>query len=102
MKKLVVLVMAAAIGLFACKKDDEKTVPHVDNMPLAVGNYWVYQVFNVDSDDVATPTADFDTCRITGTQTINGKTYFNFENYPLFQNNQNLIHLRDSMGYLVD
>jgi hypothetical protein len=102
MKKLVVLVMALTIWLFACKKDEDKTIPRVDNMPLAVGNYWVYEVFNVDSDDVATSTGQFDTCRIISNQAIDGKIYFNFEHYPIFQNNQDIVQLRDSSGFLVN
>lgn len=102
MKKLVVLATLVAVALFACKKDEEKTIPRVDNMPLAVGNYWVYEVFNVDSDDVATPTGQFDTCRIISNQAIDGKIYFNFQHYPIYQNYPSVVQLRDSSGFLVD
>jgi hypothetical protein len=102
MKNLVVLATTVAIMLFACKKDDEKTVPRVDNMPLAVGNFWVYEVFNVDSDNVATSTGNFDTCRIVSNQAIDGEIYFNFDNYPTYDGSITPMQLRDSSGFLVD
>lgn len=106
MKKLIILSVGIAIAIFACKKDEDnndgdKTIPRVTAMPLAVGNYWVYEVFRVDSDGVATSQNQFDTTRITGTTVVNGHTYFMFDNYPDAYGISTQVNLRDSVGYLI-
>lgn len=81
--------------------NDEPIVPKVTAQPLAVGNYWVYEVFQVDSDGVATSQNQFDTTRITGTTVVNGNTYFMFDNYPDAYGISTEVNLRDSLGYLI-
>lgn len=103
MKKLIAFLIPAALFI-GCTKENktDKTIPRVVSMPLAVGNYWVYEAFNVDSNNVATSTGQYDTCRIVSNEVINGHIYFNFDNYPEVHNLTTPVKLRDSLGYLVD
>lgn len=113
MKKLVVLVMAIAIGLFACKKDDTKNTdstpipePKVSMMPLAVGNYWVYSWCQVDSNGVDKPPYGTDSIYVSGKEVIHGDTFYVIGGSPFFLFKPDITgqdaYIRDSLGYLVD
>ncbi len=61
MKRLIVIVMMAALAFTACKKSDTDVTPVppspepesvLDYMPLAVGNYWIYESFSCDSGEI--------------------------------------------------
>jgi hypothetical protein len=75
MKKLV-FVSIAFLSVFAisCTKDDADPVPVVksDYYQLKVGNYWVYQGMNIDTNGVATPTAMVDSAFIEKDTLIRG------------------------------
>ncbi len=70
---------------------------------LKTGNYWIYQVFEVDSAGNGSPTAEYDSCYISKDTMIRGNTYY-------FLTSQNggaggytcERWLRDSLSYLVD
>lgn len=66
-----------------------------------MGSYYVYDIFKVDSNGLATPYGRPDTIRIVGDSVINGNTYvhlidtwFNLGTWHLF--------FRDSSGHVVD
>lgn len=112
MNKLVVLATLIAIALFACKKDEPQNIdstpipePKVSMMPLAVGNYWVYQECTVDSsNNVISTSAELDSFYISGYEVFDGDTF-----YALMKDNSLIIppysgatYLRDSSGYLIN
>ncbi len=73
MKKLsIALVCISILMTYACKKTKE-TEPEVDPpiasdvsnySQLKVGNYWIYQEFKIDTNNIATPTTVFDSVYI--------------------------------------
>ncbi|MBD78765.1 MAG: hypothetical protein CL840_07585 [Crocinitomicaceae bacterium] len=109
-----VLALSSLIVLsFSCKKDEEITEnpncePELkvqDYMPMAVGNYWVYQQYRIDSNRVEEKMGQVDSMKITRIEKIRGNEYFVFEgtNSPYGNFDGSIIHmLRDSNGYLVN
>lgn len=106
MKQLLILPLACM--LFASCNDDEMDEITMESnqqantfIPLTVGNYWVYQVFKIDSLGNEELLPDHDTISIVGDTMINNEVYytwsdnnFGFESYSL--------NLRDSSGDIVD
>jgi len=93
---------------YSCKKDKkEEPAPTPITYPnysqLKVGNYWIYQLFNVDSLGNSTPTNDYDSCFIEKDTIINGYTYFKMLK-PENGNGPNYYtsFIRDSLHYLVN
>jgi hypothetical protein len=76
------IIVAAAVALASCKKDeDEPAVAPpmpmaVDGfMPLAPGNYWVYERHKVDSNDVILESGGTDSTVVAGDTVLNGHLY---------------------------
>ncbi len=92
--------------LSSCDKSNDsgyQPAPEDDFMALKVGNYWIYQNYDIDSNGVATPTNDWDSAYISKDTVINGQTYFKMIRKPVvFMSGQFPVYLRDSSGYLVD
>lgn len=111
MKRLIVIVMIAALAFSACKKSDTDVTPIpptpepepesvLDYMPLAIGNYWIYETFGCDSGEINCVSKSIDTTIVTKDTLINGNTYFKLEgNYLLFGDPK---FLTDSGDYLID
>ena len=66
---------------------------------LAVGNYWVYQKYSVDSADNVIQTLSVDSFFVTGDSVVNGVTYWKV--YRNVITPFNAILWRDSAGYLI-
>jgi hypothetical protein len=102
MKKQILFSIVVLVILFfsACKVNNEpieKIQPVY--LPLAVGNYWIYQHFSIDSTGKESPLSLFDSVVITKETMIHGQLYFEFGGTP--NNNFLSRFLRDSLGYLV-
>ena len=109
-----------AISVFfltSCSDDEAKTITQeeteVSFYALTVGNTWNYQYFILNSvTDEFEPSALFQEVKITGTEFINGNTYYIFkstssgngDNLPNFlQPGETKINkYRDSLGYLIN
>jgi hypothetical protein len=108
MKNFMVIFLAALLTiLFSCKKDKvidnippETTYP--DFAKLKVGNYWVYQLFDVDTAGIGTPENKFDSCYIEKDTVINCKTYFKFYRKSSSAIQLHNFFVRDSLHYVVD
>lgn len=112
----MLVIMAIAITVVSCKKDEIKVNEtttqnsnsgnggNSDYTPLAIGNYWVYKNYEVDSLGNETEVQYLDSVVITHDTIINGNTYYIFEgtNYPLPQNWHYIKIVRDSGDYLVN
>jgi hypothetical protein len=104
MKKQIFVFFVASVLFFfnACNTGNEpKNNVLPVYLPLAVGNYWIYQTFNLDSLGNETAFNLLDSIVITKDTLINNQLYYAFggiQNYaatfPEF--------LRDSVGYLVN
>jgi len=105
MKKQIVLSVATLLLVFlsSCKtENDPKTEKLVPNyMPLAVGNYWVYQNYTVDSLGNERLINEIDSVIITKDTIVNNIKYYVFGGGG---NRYQLMFprlVRDSLGYLV-
>ncbi|AEV33581.1 hypothetical protein Oweho_2613 [Owenweeksia hongkongensis DSM 17368] len=104
MKKFALAILAANLLFVSCKKD-EKTANQTTNVrasdyfPMAVGNYWIYESYAIDSNGVETNLNQEDSVYVSATTSHNGETYFQLESqYNIcFQG-----HFRDSSGYLIN
>ncbi|MGB0430466.1 MAG: hypothetical protein ACPGLV_08325 [Bacteroidia bacterium] len=97
------------LQLFSCNSDEEvleenneinKPAPLSSSFfPLAVGNYWVYQNYEVDTNGIKTAKGG-DTLKITQMEIIGTDTVFHIydQSRILFPNS---IWVKDSLGYLV-
>lgn len=104
MKKQFILCFVATTLLFcfnSCKTENEpssETSPVY--LPMAVGNYWIYQHFIVDSLGNELSLNQFDSVVIMKDTLINNKLYYEFRSSqydPYFQQ-----FLRDSLGYVIN
>jgi hypothetical protein len=98
---LIILLMVS------CKKDSEmpKEEPIVPSQvtsknyaKLAVGNYWIYQRFKIDTNGLATPLNIFDSCYVSSQTTFGGDTYY--EMYRPNSYGSPYSYLRDSAGWI--
>ena len=102
---LMSLILITLIS--ACKKDTETTPSFSstsgsnDFGQLKVGNYWVYQVYTIDTLGNATPTSDFDSCYISKDTIINGNTYYKMHR-PGVAVIHPITYLRDSSTFIVN
>lgn len=103
MRKIIPLALATACLAVACKNKGTPEPEHYDNYTqLKVGNYWVYQIFDVDSLGQGPPLNEYDSCSISKDTIINGNRYYYLSSeLPLSGNIYN-HWLRDSLQYLVD
>jgi hypothetical protein len=109
MKALSGLLVLSVMLIFSSCKKDEETSPETpapsspvysNYSKMAVGNYWVYQRYSMDTNEVMTPTV-IDSCYVSGDTVINGKTYFVY-NEPSVGGGNHVRYLRDSLHYILD
>jgi hypothetical protein len=68
-----------------------------------VGNYWIYEGFQIDTNGVATATGKFDSAYIEKDTLIRGFTYYKHLEIPYVLGFlQFKSYIRDSSGYLVN
>jgi hypothetical protein len=105
MKKITPMALiAATVCLTTSCKDKHSPTPQYDNYtPLKVGNYWVYQVFDVDDQGYGPPLNEYDSCYISKDTVMNGNTYYYLAISPVssVENTCNKW-FRDSLHYVVD
>ena len=104
MTKFIVPLFIAITCLFACKKEkqkeDEKVYPNYSQ--LKVGNYWIYQRFEIDTFGRETALNQYDSCYIEKDMLINGKTYFKLVSPYVIPPTTESSYLRDSLHYIVN
>ncbi|MBL7944803.1 MAG: hypothetical protein JNN32_01990 [Flavobacteriales bacterium] len=104
---LVILVLST---LAACQPDEDEVVaplppPAPQNLEvtafsnLAIGNYWIYQRYRVDSADNVASVLTVDSIFISGDSVVNGETYWKVHRNVMTPNWTYLW--RDSAGYVV-
>ncbi|MES2133471.1 MAG: hypothetical protein V4506_14075 [Bacteroidota bacterium] len=109
MKQAILYVaLISAFFLSFCKKHKEEVAP--EEMPaitynnysaLKVGNYWIYDVYEVDSLGNATPVNVYDSCYVQKDTLINNRTYFKVYR-PNYAQGNGFLYVRDSLHYIVD
>lgn len=95
-----------ALLLVSCKKDKQtpaNEVSYPDYARLKVGNYWIYQQFDIDSSGNASPGSVFDSCFVEKDTLINNHTFYKVVKPKPFANNELLVsYQRDSLHYVVN
>jgi hypothetical protein len=107
-KKLIgtLLILVFALG---CQKDKavffpEETQPvpvYKNYSQLKVGNYWIYQRFEIDGEGKATPTSVYDSCYVEKDTLINGNIYFKLYQPPYPSNYSPYLFVRDSLHFTI-
>ena len=106
MKYVMIVAIATTVFLPSCSKENTKDNPPVQKetvlnyMPLAVGNYWVYQRYTCDSGELDCVEKSIDTSQITKDSLINGNIYYKMVGQSLA--GAQSVFLRDSGDYIVD
>lgn len=103
-KHIQLLAFILALLLVSCEnKKDEEPEPKPDYTQLEVGNYWIYQRFELDSAGNATQTDVYDSCYIEKDTLIRGEKYFKMIKPGAYgSNNFEIDYLRDSLDYMVN
>jgi len=88
-------------------RDTEPTPTHTITYPnfsqLKVGNYWVYEQFDIDATGNATSKNTFDSCYVEKDTIINSKTYLKIvKPKPYFTNQNDISFQKDSLHYFVN
>jgi hypothetical protein len=106
MQKNALAAAAAFLVLYTSScKDDKQPDPTPDPIQyddyarLKTGNYWIYQLYDVDSLGNGPALNQFDSTYVSKDTQMNGHTYHFLASTTLFTNNS---WLRDSLHYLVD
>lgn len=103
---LSVLVLATIISSCKKEKDPEPIVPGVtyaDYGQLKVGNYWIYEQFDVDAAGSATAKNIFDSCYLEKDTVINSINYVKMiKPKPYAMNEKDISFLRDSLHYIIN
>jgi hypothetical protein len=105
MKRTLGFFLSLTFVAISCKKDKDQPSPNstmqsTDYGKLAVGNYWIYERFKIDSLGVATSMNIYDSCYISKDTIINGKTFFEMYRPDLY--GPFYSYLRDSSACILD
>ena len=108
--KYLLLSLLMATFLFSCQDDEDLSraepfdVTFADVpptlLPLAIGNYWVYEVHKVDTLGNEELQTSNDTIKITGDTIINNESYYTMEDNT-FVLGRRTIYVRESSGSLL-
>jgi hypothetical protein len=98
---LLLVTIVAAVSLIGCCKENQKVKGYPDFGMLKVGNYWIYQYFDIDSNGNASATNRYDSCFVEKDTNIAGNTYFKVHK-PRFEGDPiGFDYERDSLHYIV-
>lgn len=110
MRKLICLGLVLAMFISCDKDDDNDEIIENKNkeasyLPLEIGNYWIYQHYNIDSLGNETQVDRMDSVLISKDTMINDLQYYVLEGSSFPTNNGiwgPIDFLRDSSGYVVN
>lgn len=103
---LIFTFAISALFLLSCKKDKQNPtveLTYPDYAMLKTGNYWVYQLFDIDSAGIASPGSTFDSCYVEKDTLINNQTYYKVVKPKPYSTNEKIFsYQRDSLHYVVN
>ena len=105
MKNTLIILTLASLATIGCKDANDEVYPAVypDFTNLKVGNYWIYERYNLDSNGVYTTLGIFDSTYVEKDTLINGQTYFKYmDDWYGSPAGHDATFLRDSLHYLVN
>lgn len=107
MNRVTFVLIAFIAVMLSCKKEDKNSnqekndgnIEASEYFGLEVGNYWIYEIFEIDTNGTEASTGKFDSVYIAKTEIINGEEYYAIEggNYLGYR-----MSVRDSSGYLIN
>lgn len=107
MRKIIFTALLLGLTVFmSCQKDndDQKITPDPEPIanyfPLAIGNYWVYDLYKVENHQ-ETLTNKRDSLIISNDTLIRGNQFFVIEG-NWFPSNDVKYYYRDSLGYIIN
>lgn len=107
MRKFVLAIFAANLLFVSCKKEEKEAnqapvTKASDYFPMSVGNYWVYEMFEIDTNGNEVNMGWLDSVYISGTEEIRGETYYLFTRGNGGPGGCFTTSVRDSSGYLIN
>lgn len=107
MKKACILLFTTVLLLsfVSCKDDDnnEEENQYPAYSQLKVGNYWVYEIYRIDSAGAETLLDVQDSCYVEKDTLINNTKYFKVvKSYPYSKDWVSVSYQRDSLHYIVN
>lgn len=104
MKRFTLILFSSLLTFYfsSCKKDSITPKVYPNFAQLKVGNYWVYERFNVDSLGNAIATGILDSCYVEKDTLINDINYFKVIRPEVLGSSFNDKFVRDSLHYLVN
>ncbi len=83
MRLKILFLLALALIFNACKKESNVTSPSVaqELIPLAIGNYWIYNGVTLDQNGNETIPTWIDSSVVTGLKTVAGKQAYEISEY---------------------
>lgn len=108
MRKLFYLGFVVALFTSCDKEVSNPIIDPVDKpnyFPLDVGNYWVYEHYDIDLLGNETKSGKTDSVIVSGVKVVNGNQYYVLEgtSYPFNGGSWGIVDvLRDSSGYVVN
>ena len=107
MKNIIVVLVFFLILLvtFSCKKEqppvpEPSPITYPNYSQLKIGNYWVYERIEIDTNGNETSLGVIDTCYIEKDTLIDNVKYFKYVRPP-YLNMETTTFIRDSLHYLV-
>jgi len=88
MKKVMLTTLVLSLVMLGCSKEEEielaapilnNDTPSINHMPLAIGNYWVYETYIIDTLGNETLNSPNDSAYVDRDTLINGNTYYIIE-----------------------
>lgn len=106
MKPTMLAACVAAFGCLyvSCKRDNPAPEKRYESYAaLKAGNYWIYQIFVVDSAGNGTASPEYDSCYVGGDTLVRGQTYHYLGSTLGTTSGYTCGKwLRDSLSYIVD
>lgn len=96
--------------IYSCQKETDNSpitpvseTTYPDYSCLKVGNYWIYEQYDIDSLGNAVTKNVFDSCYIEKDTIINNQTYLKMVRPKPYQTNQqDISFLKDSLHYIIN
>ncbi|MBS2099826.1 hypothetical protein [Carboxylicivirga linearis] len=106
MRKLILMFTLLIIALCSCEKDDH-SVNNLksDYIPMAVGNYWIYETYNTNTLGEERKQSYVDSVVIVKDTLVNGDIFYKYEYFKIHNQQSTLertLYYRDSCKYLID
>ena len=105
--KNLVIILGVILLFYSCEKNDKPVQENdltSDYLPMAVGNYWVYEIQDFDTLGHAFPQISYDSILISNDTLIHSIKYYRFDNFHINSANTYLaetIFCQDSSRNLI-